>query len=250
MINVNTFIQSVLAQANKEVIGFKPKPQDLNSFLADSLTEVYNYLLGRPQEYQQGRPVAIVASAKGRDVTEAERYLMTRETIAVTQNRIPVPDGQTVLNTDGQVVPAMRRMDKILCYYIAPGSSQADKREVKIIPSRDIQRRLDSEINKPTLKNPIAELDNTEYIIYPTANYVELVYLKEPQRPFWGFTVDNTLPANQRRPVYDPATSVDIEIPDHMTGLLKERMLYMMGVRERDPFMVQVSERREEGGRV
>lgn len=250
MINVNTFIQSVYAQANKEAIGFKPKPQDLNSFLADALTETYNYLLGRSQEYQQGRPVAAVASAKGRDVTEAERYLMTRETIAVTDNKIPVPDGETVVNTNDNVVPAMRRMDKILVYYIAPGSNQAEKREVKIVPSRDIQRRLDSEINKPTLKNPIAELDNTEYIIYPTANYVELVYLKEPRRPFWGFTVDDTLPPTQRRPIYDPNTSVDIEIPDHMTGLLKERMLYMMGVRERDPFMVSTSERREESGRV
>lgn len=250
MYNVNTFIQSVFAQANKEAIGFKPKPQDMNSFLADALTETYNYLLGRSQEYQQGRPVAAVASAKGRDVTEAERFLMTREVVAVTNNRIPVPDGVTVVNTNDNVIPKMRRMDKILVHYIAPGTTQIEKREVDIVASREIQRKLDSEINKPTLKNPIAELDNTEYIIYPTANYVELVYLKEPQRPFWGFTVDNSLPARERRPVYDPNTSVDIDIPDHMTGLLKERMLYMMGVRERDPFMVSTSERREESGRV
>lgn len=250
MINIDTFKKSVLAQANKDMAGFKPNPNDFNAFVQDALRETYNFLFGNPNTYQQGRATSVVSHEKSRWVAEAERLLITRQEMPVASNLLLIPDGSTVLNTSGVVAPAFRHLDKILTYYIPAGTSTLKKREVRVLPSRDIQRVLDSEINYPTQKNPVAELTNNGYIIYPSADYVEMVYLRQPATPVWAYTVDATLPARERRPVYDPVNSVDIDLPDEMQNLLKERVLYQMGVRERDPFLVQSSERREATGKV
>jgi len=248
--NIDIFKKSVLAQANKNMAGFKPNPNDFNSFIQDALRETYNYLFGNTDTYQPGRPVAIVSVEKTRWVSEAERFLLERQEFATPTNLVPIPDGETVLNTNSEIAPKFRHLKKILVIYVPSGSSTAIKREIRILPSRDVERALDSEINYPTLKNPIGEIRSSGYQIYPAIDYAEMVYMRQPLTPKWGFSVDNTLPARERRPVYDPANSVDLDIPDELVNLVKERVLYLMGVRERDPFLVQTSERREGSGKI
>lgn len=249
MINVNTFREAVFAQANKDGMGFKPNAVEFNSFLADGMRGVRNYLFGTDAQYQPGRPVPNVSSQKTRLISEAERYWMERRTLQVQAGRLPVPDGVNVIDSSGQVCPAFGHLDKIVNLYIPAGETQVTRREVRVLPSRDVERVLNSEINVPTQFWPVAELDKNAYIVYPSnLTFCELIYLRIPQSPVWGFTVDNALPARQRREIYDPATSIDIDLPDEMSNLLKERVLNMMAIRERDQFMAQASAGRDKQG--
>lgn len=248
--NIDTYRKDVLAQANKNMAGFKPNPDDFNSFVQNTIVEVYNFLFGNPHTYQQMRPVSVVSVEKTRWVSEAERFLLERQVFPTPNSEVPIPDGTTVLNTEGEIAPAFRHLKKLLVQYIPPGSTQINEREIRLLPSRDVQRTLDSEINYPTMKDPVGELFGSSYRVYPSSDYVRMVYLRQPAIPLWAYTVDETLPPRERRPVYDPANSVDLDIPDELVNLCKERTLYLMGVRERDPFLVQTSERREETGRI
>lgn len=253
MYNVDTFRKAVFAQANKDNIGFKPSADEFNSFMADGLREIRNYLYGSDSDYAQGRPVAITAGQKNRLLAEANRYWMERRTLSVNvlpgEISIPIPDGVVVDNED-EVCPRYSHLEKLLTLYIPEGFNQFEKREIRVLPSSEVQRALDSEINYPTAKNPIAELDKDRYLIYPTQGitYVQMVYYRIPESPVWAFTVDDTLPIRQRREIYDPANSVDIDAPDEVINMMKERVLGMMAVRERDQFMVQSSAARDQGG--
>ena len=221
--------------------------------MGDSLREIRNYLYGSDSDFQQGRPVAITGAQKGRLLAEANRYWMERRTIAANisagELSIPIPNGE-VVDTDDNVCPKFSHLDKILTLYIPSGFNEFQKREVRVLPSGEVQRALDSEINYPTAKNPIAELDKDRYLLYPTEgiSYVQMVYYRIPENPVWAFTVDETLPARQRREIFDPTNSVDIDAPDEVINMMKERVLGLMAVRERDQFMVQSSASRDKGG--
>ena len=246
MINVNDFRISVFAHANKDGVGFKPNAAEFNAFMADALRETYNWLFGSTVTYQPGRPVPVVSSEKTRYVAEAERYLQERRIIVAQQNLVPVPDG-TTLDQNGQPCPDFRHLIKIINLFVNEDST-ITPREVRVLPMRDVSWALMSEINAPTILNPIGELVGNAWKIYPSAGHVELVYQRKPVTPKWGFTVNTALEARARREIYDPLTSVNIDLPDEMFNLLKEKTLYMMGVRERDPFMVQAAVSREKGG--
>lgn len=253
MYNVDTFRKSVFAQANKDSIGFKPNAEEFNLFMGDALREIRNYLYGQDTDFGKGRPVAVTGAQKSRLLTEANRYWMERRTLAANiaagELSVPIPDG-VVVDTDNNICPSFSHLDKILTLYIPEGSTQFERREVRMLPSAEIQRVLDSEINYPTAKNPAGEIDKDRYIIYPNqgVSFVEMVYYRIPENPVWAFTVDMTLPARQRREIFDPANSVNIDAPDEVINMMKERVLGMMAVRERDQFMVQSSASRDKGG--
>jgi hypothetical protein len=133
--------------------------------------------------------------------------------------------------------------------YVGPSQS-IEEYEVKVLPSRDVDHFLNSGINYPTIKRPIAELVGNAYRIYPQSGHITLVYQRQPLTPVWGYSVDTTIEARRRREIYDPATSVDIDLPNELQNLLKEKVLHMMGIRERDPFLVQASSGREKQGNV
>lgn len=253
MYNVNTFRNSVFAQANKDSIGFKPNADEFNLFMGDALREIRNYLYGQDTDYGQGRPVAITSAQKSRLLSEANRYWMERRTLSVNVSAgeliLPIPDGE-VVDTDDEICPKFSHLDKILTLYIPSGFNQFEKREVRVLPSSEIQRALDNEINYPTAKNPIAELDKDQYILYPNTgvSFAQMVYYRIPENPVWAFTVNEALPARQRREIYDPANSVNIDAPDEVINMMKERVLGMMAVRERDQFMAQSAASRDKGG--
>jgi hypothetical protein len=247
MINVNDFRISVFAQANKDAVGFKPSAVEFNAFMADALRETYNWLFGNASQYQPGRPVPVVSMEKTRYVAEAERYLQERRVILSVNNRVPVPDG-TTLDQNGQPCPEFRHLIKMTNLYIAPGTSEAKPYEIRMVKVSEIDFVLNSEINAPTIKNPVAELAGNDWIIYPQSQHVELVYQRKWNTPVWGYTVDTTLEARFRREIYDPTTSTNIDLPDELFNVLKEKTLHMMGVRERDPFLIQSSNTREKQG--
>jgi hypothetical protein len=245
MINVNDFRVSVFAQANKDGIGFKPNGAEFNAFLADALRETYNELFGTTEDYQAGRPVPNVSSEKTRYVSEAERYLKENRILNITNSRVPIPNGTTVTDQNAAVCPEFRHLLAIYNLYIPINSTIYQRKEVTVLKSAEVGWRLNHEINYPTLKEPIAELNKDYYQLYPAnITNVELVYQRVPLVPNWGFTVDLTLEARRRREIYDPATSVNIDLPDQMFNVMKERVLFMMGVRERDPYLTQAAAQR------
>jgi len=239
VINVNTFRDSVLAIANKDNAGFKPNANEFNAMLDDALRATYNWLFGSASVYQQGRPVAPVSTEKTRFVAEAERYLQERRIVVAQNNRVPVPDGST-FDQDGQIMPAFRHLIKMYSFYIPAGTTTAQRYEIDVVPTRDIARKLDSEINAPTQKYPIAELSGNYWQVYPQTTHVEIVYQRRPLTPKWGYTINLNVEARFRREIYDPATSVDIDLPDELANHMRDKVLHLMGIRERDPFIVQV----------
>lgn len=99
---------------------------------------------------------------------------------------------------------------------------------------------INSNLSKPTEDAPVAFL-NDEVMVFPESiNKISMRYYKQPEGllattgartaslPKFGFTVVNN------KEVYDAATSIDFELPEHYTPELIEEMARLIGVNLRD----------------
>lgn len=247
MIDVNYFIQSVLDQANKDGAGFQPNAAEKNRFMQNALREVYDYLFGLMSSYRPNDATPPVSMEATRAVSEAERYLHENRVIAVNNGEVLIPDGDSVLDMNGDVCPEFRHLKRIQVRYIVPGTNEIKLYNCRVLEGDDAEFNLNSPINQAHFRQPIAELSKDRYKIHvgdSSVAFVNFIYQRKYILPVWGFTTDTSLPDNEQREIYDPDTSTDIDLPDTMFTLLKERCLEMMGIRERDEAIVSSAARR------
>ena len=256
MININEFRDFVLFVMNKEGNGEEPSPAEFNRVADHALAEWTSIKLGNPRLYQPGRPIAPQSIDITERVIDDLRHLKeTREFLlaaniqaqAGNPGRLFIPDGDEVDETDinGLVPPEYMyflRLDHV--YQFTSGSTtQTATREVRLKNTNQITNILTSLIAPPTNKRPVCEINDTYIQVYPTTiNKVIFTYLRVPNTPVWGFTTQNN------RPVYNAATSTDIDAPYINKNDIAMIYLKYQGIHLNDAQLAQFANQMQQQG--
>lgn len=104
---------------------------------------------------------------------------------------------------------AWANTDYLYAIYV-DGQNQTTRQSIEFVNLAERGNRLNNYVLQPTAEYPIATYINGQLNIEPnTVSVVELIYVRYPITPVWGFTVN----ANDQE-VYNPATSVQLEFPN------------------------------------
>lgn|SRR3990167_11253380 len=103
--------------------------------------------------------------------------------------------------------------------------------------------RLSSKIVPPTRENPLAVFESTYIQIYPTnISNINFPYLRYPVDANWGFTLVNN------RPVFNPATSVDLEWEDLTVNDIIINALQSIGISLKDADVLNYANQKQMTG--
>ena len=116
-------------------------------------------------------------------------------------------------------------------------------REVQRIQQQDIYTTNQSPLTAPTAFYPVYTYENKVISLYPTLiGTVQLNYLKFPEDPKWGFTIDPEL-GNY---IYNIFDSTDFELHESDQPLLIDKILSYAGVMSKDQFAMSLSSQKEQ----
>lgn len=105
------------------------------------------------------------------------------------------------------------------------GETFVKKNPIEIVGDNELGNRLSSMFEPPTRQRPIAvQYDNTIQLYPSNVGIVDLVYLKEPADPVWGFTVSSNVQ------VYSAGTSTNFEISEQLRNDLVYKICQYFGV--------------------
>lgn len=108
---------------------------------------------------------------------------------------------------------------------------------VELISDNELGNRLSSMFEPPTKQRPVAVKYDGEIAIFPKdTGIIDLVYIKQPLPPIWGFTVSGNVQ------VYEAASSTDFEIPNQLRNDLVYKICQYLGVTVRQADLVQASQ--------
>ena len=125
-----------------------------------------------------------------------------------------------------------------------PVSPTVIGREVQRIQQQDIYTTNQSPLTAPTAFYPVYTYENKVISLYPSSltGTVQLNYLKFPEDPKWGFTIDPEL-GNY---IYNTFDSTDFELHESDQPLLIDKILSYAGVMSKDQFAMSLSSQKEQ----
>ncbi len=117
-------------------------------------------------------------------------------------------------------------------------------REVQRIQQQDVFTTNQSPLTAPTAFYPVYTYENKVISLYPynLTGKVQLNYLKFPEDPKWGFTIDPEL-GNY---IYNIFDSTDFELHESDQPLLVDKILSYAGVMSKDQFAMSLSSQKEQ----
>ena len=117
-------------------------------------------------------------------------------------------------------------------------------REVQRIQQQDVFTTNQSPLTAPTAFYPVYTYENKVISLYPynLTGKVQLNYLKFPEDPKWGFTIDPEL-GNY---IYNTFDSTDFELHESDQPLLIDKILSYAGVMSKDQFAMSLSSQKEQ----
>ena len=117
-------------------------------------------------------------------------------------------------------------------------------REVQRIQQQDVFTTNQSPLTAPTAFYPVYTYENKVISLYPynLTGEVQLNYLKFPEDPKWGFTIDPEL-GNY---IYNTFDSTDFELHESDQPLLIDKILGYAGVMSKDQFAMSLSSQKEQ----
>ena len=231
MINIDKFKRFVYFVANKNGRGTLT-PSDFNSAAERALFAWTQNQLSNQEQYQPGNPVSQTSLELDQASIDKLRHLKETRSIGFTGGRMPIPNG-VITDLNGQIMPDYWRYSKIMHKYSKNG--QVIRRPIEIIKEMEYGNRMDSSIVAPTKKRAIGLFHDTYVEIQPESliTLVTLTYIRNPIAPVWGYTIVNN------RPVYDDATSVDLDAPNSAFNQIAMIALEFIGVHIREQELVQ-----------
>lgn|SRR3990167_83782 len=232
--------------ARKATAGNNPSPSQINLILQRSFVQWVMKNYGNKQEYQPGQPIPRIAWQQNQVISDSLRFLLERrEFIVPNTGKLLVPNGTTVKDVNTAVCPKYLHSSSLRTTYITQTDGVLASMEVPVTILRDneIGNVLSSSIKAPTHRYPVCAFYNDYIQLYPkTIGRVVFTYLRTPTLPVWGYTVVNN------RPVYNAATSVDIESPDETHNEICMNALSYLGISLKDGEIVQYAEQMKQTG--
>lgn len=117
------------------------------------------------------------------------------------------------------------------------GEIFTNKSPIDFLNSAQFSSRLSSRVSPPTKQFPIMKEESTYFKFAPSnVGIVSLSYIREPQKPVWGYTVVNN------EEVYDSGSSTDFELPYQFKDDIIWTICELLGVTVRQPDLVQASQ--------
>jgi hypothetical protein len=203
-------------------------PEQFNLVINRASQTKFMELYGNPKEYTQ-KPLPRVAYELTQKISDDLKPFKAETNIILSSN------GQGLYPNDYQHC--------ISIGYTAQQNGNAIKVPIDIVSQDKELYRLSSAIVPPTKTRPIAILKNNYIQIHPLGiSNITFQYLKKPAEAKWGYTLVNN------RPVYDPATSVDLEWDEICLNDIIMRAASYIGISIKDRDIMQYAELKRNTG--
>ena len=244
--NVNDFYTFVLFLLRKSQAGGNPSPDQFNLAMVRGFAATIMGEYGNTAEYQPGMPIPRVAWQATQKITDDLNFLIVDRKFRVVDGSVNIPNGTTVLDYSNAVAEEYMHLSSItsdFAYKDRDGVLQTQRVPVDVIRHDQKGAVLSSSIVKPKVRYPACSFYKGYLDICPKSlDSVWLTYLRQPAEPKWGSTLVNS------RPVYDEATSVDIDAPKQLINNIVLKTLSFLGMSAREIGILNVSEQMQQKG--
>lgn len=240
------YVENVIGQYQT---GFRWRPDDIGPDADAASLDFLSSILGLPETLERDISGKLSTSIPANH-KRSSRYMASLKVpssrINSTSNIFPFPENflfdeevRVVIQISIDNDEERRRMDN--CGYGGQiiEKNGVPKYVVYEIPVREVDRDkigniLNSKRHRPTINFPKMVVEGDSFKVYPrTVKSIVLDYIKVPTVPVWGFTTQNGAP------VYDPATSTDLDWPDDLRTEIGNRIIRRIGIKLRDQFLAQ-----------
>ncbi len=198
MINVNELKIFIDFIANKEQSGTAYSINQLNNAFQAANIDFFKLRYGLPEEYAPGTPVPIQGYEVTQKMKDDLKACKVVSTISVSNN------GEMILPSDYVHYTAITFI-KVLNSECGEAPT-AKRKALEIIDDDKWDERVDNSIKAPSLEFPIGNfLSNSIRCEPKNLKEVEFSYLRMPNKPIWGYTVQNGIET------YDPSLSTNFD---------------------------------------
>lgn len=224
---IDEIYQWVNLELNKSQTGGTLSPEEFNLAAKFANQQYFKIKYTLPEEYQVGNPVP------------RQAYPLTQENIDALSPFLKAKGGKDYpplkLDKDGRA--------ELMSDYVHYSSIRFGIRPVEVVSNDVLGDRLFSSIVYPTETYPICCFYSGYIQFYPiTMRFVNFDYLRMPETPVWGYTVVND------QPVYNPATSVQLEWSEIYHLDIANLILQYAANNLRDQLAIQIANNRKTTG--
>ena len=184
MINVNELKIFIDFIANKEQSGTAYSINQLNNAFQAANVDFFKRRYGLPEEYSPGNPIPM----QGYEVTQKMKDDL---------KSCKVVETITVSSTGEMILPS-NYVHKTAITYIKVTNSDCGeaptvkRKTVDTIDDDKWDERVDNSIKTPSLDFPVCNFLSDRIRYEPkTLKEIEFSYLREPNKPIWGYTIQN-----------------------------------------------------------
>lgn len=207
--NINSVYELTLLIVNKNEGAWSVSR--FNSAVKSSVIQWFNDCYGQPALSKNGNQVNDMVWQSDEKISNNLRPFLKPVVLQVNAS------GQGVRPTDFVQTSSIR---------YNYGTKQV---EVKFVRDNNLDEYLNSDLLAPSKAYPIYAIYDNYLQFYPKDLVrVNFTYLRMPATPVWGYTVVNG------RPVYDPATSTDIDFPEDNLNEVVSRIVALFGINLRE----------------
>lgn len=211
-------------------------PDEFNQVLFATYLDPLKIKLGLPEEYQlpirgNSGGVARQEYQISTTVTDAIRTLIRTTTINKVNNFFPYP--ADYVGYSGAEYDMITNVNG--------GQPLVQTQSIEPVTDAEKKFRQNNSIVAPDSGYPIITLEDGGFLINPAnINSFRLTYVRAPQVPFLGYTLDA-----QGNVIYDPTTSVQLEYPIIMHNDYCAIILKYIGLNIRDADPIQFGQERQ-----
>lgn len=199
--------------------------------------EFVNFLTGKGQTgYFSPEEIDNAVYEASKDLFN-DRYAQYEQTQKLSDDLSPFKTDPTPLTLDGNG-QVLKPTEYLYAVAVTSGTTNV---KVEIIEEAFVGNELNDPLCGPETGYPICVFYKTYIQFYPISGLtnIKITYLKSPVKPLWAYTVVNG------RPVYDNASSVDVEWNAQNIRELTTRTLKYLGVTLREGELVQFAQASE-----
>lgn len=241
---VDELYKFVLFIAKKNQNGANPSPDEFNLALSRAYIEWVMNKYGNDKKLIQGKDAPMVAYQKNQKISDDLMFLMETRSFDIVNGILPIPNG-TTRDVTGAIAPSYLHLSSLrYTYYVnCKGTYTENVSDIEILRDDEVASVMSSRIVKPKKDFPIGYFGKDSITIKPREiNRVTMTYLRKPTVPVWGYVVANN------RPMYNSATSVQLESPDETHNDIAMRVLRYLGISIREPQLFQYANAMEKEG--
>jgi len=265
MINVNEVKEYAEFLAKKWQSGGSLAPNEFNLLLPNIQRDIIRKYYGVPEEYHVGRPQAHISYEVTQLVSDYLDPFKKVVDLTIDDNGIAtIPDDYLHKSSLRYRYAVQRKVNKWKRRqdYATPnndcsggdtlqlGASELTSNEtiwnmvpVRIVNDMQFDWETGSAVRQPSKEYPIARLFAGKIQFAPQdLKVVQFGYIRKPKDPVWGYTTNNGVTT------YNPATSINIELPEICASEFVMAILQKLGISIRENNLINWADKTRQMG--